>query len=157
MVSEVLVRNRRGAVAVAFLLSLLLLFSGIGTDHARAAAAKKPQKELLALTNEARSEHGRSALALNAKLSRYATKHSRAMADKGFLFHTADLVAKLKGLDWSMGGENIGVASSLDDVQAAFMASKDHRKNILQKVYDHAAIGIVESDGVIWVTVIFYG
>lgn len=155
--SQVLVRSRRSGAAAALLLSLVLLSSGIWTDHARAAVAKKPQKELLALTNEARSEHGKSALALNAKLSRYATRHSRAMAGKGYLFHTADLADKLKGLDWSMGGENVGVASSLTDVQAAFMASKDHRRNILQKVYDHAAIGVVESDGVIWVTVIFYG
>ena len=155
--SQVIVRSRRGGAAVAFLLALVLLSSGIRTDQARAAVAKKPQKELLSLTNGARSEHGKSALALNARLSRYATKHSRAMADKGYLFHTADRAAKLKGLDWSMGGENVGVASSLTDVQAAFMASKDHRRNILQKVYDHAAIGVVESDGVIWVTVIFYG
>lgn len=155
--SQVLARSRRGGAAVAVLLSLVLLSSGIWTDHARAAAAKKPQKELLALTNEARSEHGKSDLALNARLSRYATKHSRAMAHKGYLFHSANLAAKLKGLEWSMGGENVGVASSLTDVQAAFMVSKDHRKNILQKVFDHAAIGVVESDGVIWVTVIFYG
>lgn len=155
--SQVLVRGRRGGAAVAFLLSLVLLSSGIWTDHARAAVAKKPQKELLALTNEARIEHGKSDLALNAKLSRYASRHSREMAKKGYLFHTADLADKLKGLDWSMGGENVGVASSLTDVQATFMASKDHRRNILQKVYDHAAIGVVESDGVIWVTVIFYG
>lgn len=155
--SQVLVRSRRGGAAVAFLLCFALLFSGIWTDHARAAVAKKPQKELLSLTNEVRSQHGKSALALNARLSRYATRHSRAMAAKGYLFHTADLAAKLKGLDWSMGGENVGMATSLDDVQAAFMASKDHRKNILQTGFDHAAIGIFESDGAIWVTVIFYG
>lgn len=155
--SQVLVRSRRRGAAAAFLLSLLLLSSGIWSDHAGAAVAKKPQKELLALTNEARSEHSKSALALNAKLSRYAARHSHAMADKGYLFHTTDLAAELKGLDWSMGGENVGVASSLTDVQAAFMSSKDHRRNILQEVYDHAAIGVVESDGVIWVTVIFYG
>jgi uncharacterized protein YkwD len=156
-VSQVLVRSRRGGAAVALLLSLILLSSGIWTDQARAAGAKKPRKEMLSLTNEARSDHRKSDLALDAKLSRYASKHSRAMARKGTLFHTADLASKLKGLDWSMGGENVGVGSSIEDVQAAFMASKDHRRNILQKAYDHAAIGIVESAGVIWVTVIFYG
>jgi uncharacterized protein YkwD len=156
-VSQVLVRSRRGGAAVALLLSLVLLSSGIWTDQARAAGAKKPQKEMLSLTNDARSDHRESDLALDAKLSRYATKHSRAMAHKGTLFHTADLASKLKGLDWSMGGENVGVGSSIESVQAAFMASKDHRRNILQKAYDHAAIGVVESDGAIWVTVIFYG
>ncbi len=56
-----------------------------------------------------------------------------------------------------MGSENIGYASSVSDVQAAFMGSTPHRKNILRAGFDHTAIGIVESDGSLWVTVIFYG
>jgi uncharacterized protein YkwD len=79
------------------------------------------------------------------------------MADAGYLFHSEDLAAELEGLDWSMGGENVGVGSSLTDLQDAFMHSKDHRKNILNKVFDHAAVGVVKSDGSLWVTVIFYG
>ena len=154
--SQLFLRSRRGAMA-AFLVSVGLLVSGIWTDHAGAEAAKEPQKEMLALTNEARTEQGVQDLDLNAMLSRYATKHSRAMADKGNLFHTVDLAGKLKGLDWSMGGENVGVGSSLGEVQSAFMASKPHRRNILQRGYDHAAIGVAESDGKLWVTVIFYG
>jgi uncharacterized protein YkwD len=79
------------------------------------------------------------------------------MADAGELFHTGDLAAKLRGLRWSVGGENVGVAPSLDDLQDAFMASKPHRSNILREGYDHTAIGVVQSDGNFWVTVIFYG
>jgi uncharacterized protein YkwD len=37
------------------------------------------------------------------------------------------------------------------------MASKPHRKNILQSGFDHVALGVVKSDGNFWVTVIFYG
>jgi uncharacterized protein YkwD len=153
-----LARSRRGAfVAVGVLLMATLLWSGIATDHARAAAANSRKEQMLALTNETRADHGKKDLALDAKLSRYATKHSREMAQAGQLFHTADLADKLKGRDWSMGGENVGVGSSLTDLQAAFMASKTHRKNILKGGYDHAAIGVVRSDGELWVTVIFYG
>jgi uncharacterized protein YkwD len=152
-----LTRDRHGTAVVGSLLVLTLLFSGIATDHARAAASAKPRKQMLALTNGARSDHGRAALALNARLSRYATRHSRDMARAGYLFHTEDLADKLKGLDWSMGGENVGVGSSLTDLQDSFMASRPHRRNILQKGFDHAAIGVVQSDGSLWVTVIFYG
>ena len=150
-------KSRSGKAVAGFLLVLALLTSGIATDHARAAASQDRKEQMLALTNEARATHGKSALALNAKLSRYATKHSRQMASEGYLFHTEDLADKLAGLDWSMGGENVGVGSSLTDLQEAFMGSKPHRRNILQKRYDHAAIGIVKSDGTLWVTVIFYG
>jgi uncharacterized protein YkwD len=46
---------------------------------------------------------------------------------------------------------------TLADLQAAFMASTPHRRNVLQAGYDHVAIGIVKSAGNFWVTVIFYG
>lgn len=150
-------RSRCGKAVIGFVLVLALLAPGIATDHARAAASESRTDQMLALTNEARATHGKAALGLNAKLSRYATRHSRQMANAGTLFHTEDLADKLSGLDWSMGGENVGVGPSLTDLQEAFMGSKTHRRNILRNGYDHAAIGVVKSDGNLWVTVIFYG
>ncbi len=80
------------------------------------------------------------------------------MAHAGYLFHTEDLAAKLKGRNWSIGGENVGVGSSLDSLEDAFMASKVHRENILRKTFDPSAIGIYrDGDDNVWVTVIFYG
>jgi uncharacterized protein YkwD len=147
----------RTRIAAVLLLCSSLLLSGVATDHARAGEAAGDRAQMLRLTNRARENNDREALALNRALSKYALRHSRQMAEKGELFHTADLADKLKGLNWSMGGENVGVGSSLDDVQAAFMGSKAHRDNILCDVYDHTAIGVVQSDGSFWVTVIFYG
>lgn len=112
---------------------------------------------MLAITNRARANRGVQVLDLDARLSRYAKRHSREMAEAGYLFHTENLAARLSGVDWSMGGENVGVGSSLRDVQGAFMGSTPHRQNILQTRFDHAAVGIVKSDGTLWVTVIFYG
>jgi len=151
------VRRRSGTAAAGLLLTLTLLVSGVATDHARATASTSRVERMLTITNEDRTARDRRALDLNARLSRYATRHSRAMADEGHLFHTPDLADKLQGLNWSLGGENVGVASSLADLQEAFMASPPHRRNILQRRFDHAAIGIVLSDGKLWVTVIFYG
>ena len=79
------------------------------------------------------------------------------MAERGELFHTANLAAKLDGVAWTIGGENVGMGLSLRSLQNTFMASKPHRRNILREGFDHTAIGIVESDGSLWVTVIFYG
>jgi uncharacterized protein YkwD len=134
-----------------------LLWSGIATDHARAGHAAKRRSEMLQLTNEDRAEEDRAALELDKKISRYAARHSRAMAEEGELFHSEDLRGVLDGVEWSLGGENVGVGSSLSDLQAAFMASKPHRRNILQKGFDHVALGVVKSGGNFWVTVIFYG
>jgi uncharacterized protein YkwD len=79
------------------------------------------------------------------------------MADRGELFHTTDLAAKLKGLNWTIGAENVGVGPDLPSLESAFMASTPHRRNILRRGFAKAAIGVVESHGSFWVTVIFYG
>jgi len=43
------------------------------------------------------------------------------------------------------------------DVEKAFMASPEHRANILNSCFKHVAIGATRVDGVLWVTVFFYG
>ena len=142
-------RNRR-QVALVFLLAAL-----IAITPAHAGTGLRGQ--MVQLTNDDRTDKDRSALELDLQLSRYARKHSQDMADAGGIFHTDDLAAKLKGKDWSAGGENVGMASNLPDLEAVFMASTPHRQNILNREFDHVAIGVVESDGNFWVTVIFYG
>ena len=147
----------RSRVAAVFLLCCSLLLFGFATDQARAGQISTDRAVMLQLTNEARDHKDRDALELDRALSRYAVRHSRAMARAGELFHSEDLAAVLQGRHWELGGENVGVGSSLSALQAAFMRSAPHRRNILSEGYDHTAIGVVQSDGNFWVTVIFYG
>jgi uncharacterized protein YkwD len=114
---------------------------------------------LLHLTNDDRAVLGGEALELAEHLSRYATRHSERMARLGYLFHSSDeqLRRALDGETWSTAGENVGVGASLEEVQEAFMDSAPHRHNVLDGSYDRAAIGVVEADGAVWITVIFYG
>ncbi|HZD16694.1 MAG TPA: CAP domain-containing protein [Actinomycetota bacterium] len=151
--------GRRGGAAIALLL-LVLLVSGFAPGRSTASPERVGRRmQMLGLTNHDRTHHDRRELDFAARLSRYAKQHSRDMAEKGYLFHsTADqLRDALDGYDWSLGGENIGVGGSLESLEDAFMASKAHRQNILRRIYDHAAFGIVRADDRIWVTVIFYG
>jgi uncharacterized protein YkwD len=152
---------------------LAFLSTGFTFAHSRADAAEPSSTPIavaqgtrtemraafLDLTNDDRASHDREALRLARVLSRYATHHSRAMADRGFLFHSSedDLRAALEGTEWAAAGENVGVGDSLDDLEDAFMASPVHRQNILARTYDHAAVGVVVEDGRVWVTVVFYG
>ena len=147
-------RSRR-RMALAFLLAAVLVSSGIGITPAHAGTGLRAQ--MVPLINDDRADKDRTALELDLELSRYAKKHSQDMADAGGLFHTSDLAAKLKGKHWSIGAENVGVAPDLRDLEDMFMASTPHRRNILNREFDHFAVGVVESDGNFWVTVIFYG
>jgi uncharacterized protein YkwD len=114
---------------------------------------------MLGLTNEDRAHHDRQALDFASKISQYAKQHSQEMARKGYLFHSSedDLRRALEGSSWSLAGENVGVGSTLESLEDAFMASKLHRQNILRPTYQHAAVGITRADDRLWVTVIFYG
>jgi len=149
-------RDRRLA-GVALALLIVLLAQGVSAERASASTDLRRRSYMLSLTNDDRAQHDKAVLRMNAVLSRYATHHSRQMATRGYLFHTADLSSKLKGLDWSIGGENVGVGSTLDGVEGAFMGSTPHRRNILRTGFDHAAVGVIHSNGSFWVTVIFYG
>jgi uncharacterized protein YkwD len=147
----------RSLAGVALALLMVLVAQGVSADRVSASTEHRRRAHMLSLTNDDRAQHDKAALRLNAVLSRYATHHSRQMATKGYLFHTADLNSKLKGLDWSIGGENVGVGSTLDGVEIAFMRSTPHRRNILRTGFDHAAVGVIRSNGRFWVTIIFYG
>ena len=147
-------RSRR-RVTLVLLLAAVLVSSGIGIAPAHAGTGLRG--EMVPLINDDRADKDRAALELDLELSRYAKKHSRDMADAGVLFHTSDLAAKLKGKHWSVGGENVGAAPNLRALEDVFMASTPHRRNILNREFDHFAVGVVESGGNVWVTVIFYG
>jgi uncharacterized protein YkwD len=150
--------RRAWGTAIALLMAGLLV---IGPNLAGAGAAQREGRrmQMVSLTNLDREKHDREALRFQAQVSRYAKDHSRAMARKGYIYHSTEeqLRNVLDGRDWSIGGENVGVGGTLESLEQAFMASKLHRENILRKTYDHMAVGIVRADGSLWITVIFYG
>jgi uncharacterized protein YkwD len=147
-------RSRR-QVTLVLLLAAVLVSSGIGTAPAHAGTGLRG--EMFKLTNDDRADHDSRVLDLDTELTRYARRHSQAMADAGEIFHTKNLAAKLKNKDWSAAGENVGVGTSLSGLEAAFMDSTQHRRNILNRDFDDVAVGVAEADGNFWVTVIFYG
>ena len=110
-------------------------------------------------TNVSRDRFSRLDVAINRTMSKIALQHSRWMASKDKLVHTSDPAATyLKGVSWHCWGENIAVSGgTVADVEKAFMASPEHRANILNSCFKHVAIGATRVDGVLWVTVFFYG
>lgn len=149
---------RRLEGLLALLMSAMVF---LGTIGGAAVGEERigPRRQMLALTNHDRANHDRAALSFAERLARYAKSHSQAMANRGYIYHSTanQLLSALEGYNWQLGGENVGVGGSLESLEDAFMASTDHRKNILRRVYDHAAVGIVRQDDRIWITVIFYG
>ncbi|MGE5461550.1 MAG: CAP domain-containing protein [Solirubrobacterales bacterium] len=155
----VLHRSRRAAWGAAIALLLVGLLVASVAPGAGAEERFGRRRQMVALTNTDREDHGRRDLTFQAQISRYARQHSLAMAKKGYIFHSTEqqLLDALGDVRWSIGGENVGVGGSLESLQRAFMSSKLHRQNILRKTFDHMAVGIVRQDDALWITVIFYG
>ncbi|MBI3647520.1 MAG: CAP domain-containing protein [Actinobacteria bacterium] len=149
-----MVRATRIAPVLAVSLVVTLAFVGTAPE---AGARTLRRTHMLQLINAAREDRGRVDLRLNRKLSWYAKRHSRRMAEKGYIFHTRSLSSRLSNVSWSVAGENVGAGGSVDTLFQAFMASDPHRRNILLGSYRHVGVGMVRRDGYLWVTMVFYG
>ncbi|MFL5790704.1 MAG: CAP domain-containing protein [Actinomycetota bacterium] len=141
------------AVAVA------LTTAALGTPAHAGGGRWVERHAMYKATNVSRDRFGRYNVAINRTMSKVALKHSRWMARNDALDHTSDpAAAYLKGIGWHCWGENIAVSGgTIGDVEKAFMASPEHRANILNSCFKHVAIGATRVDGTLWVTVFFYG
>lgn len=148
--------HRVGRFATALVLASILAATLPG---AHAATGDHERWAMKHVTNLSRLDHSLTRVGLNADLSELARKHSLAMARAGTLFHESDPASVyLKGKTWQYWGENVGMTGgTVSGLEQAFMASTPHRKNILNRSFRHVAIGAVRVDGVLWVTVFFWG
>jgi uncharacterized protein YkwD len=142
-------------------IALVLITAALATPGAASAGARTPSAEMrwtmFHLVNKARRSHGLDPLAMNARLSKTAYRHSVKMANRATVFHTADLYDTVRRYRPSRWGENVGMAGTVRQLHRAFMRSAEHRANILGNAYRKVGVGIVRSGGSIWGTLIFYG
>ena len=140
---------RRLATATAIALSLTLVPA--------AAQARTPNYswQMYGETNAARVRHSVGRLARAHRLTDEATKHARAMARRGQLFHSSG--PSRYGVRCWTWGENVGFTSGdVDDLQRAFMNSPSHRSNLLDRDFDRVAVGAATDDrGRLYVTLFF--
>lgn len=122
--------------------------------------AKKAERVVLCLLNRKRARHDVSKLRPQRKLRQAARKHSRYMVRKRCFAHVCagegDLFDRLKGAGYLSGldglrgwsyGENIGWGEgrlgSPRAIVRSWMRSEGHRRNILDRKFEHIGIGLV--------------
>lgn len=140
-----------GAVLAAVLVAALPLTASA------ASSSKEMRQKLLSLTNSARRSNGLRPLDLNWRLSRSAIRHSRRMAERRTVYHTANLYQLVRRWHPSVWAENVGMAGTVRRIHQLFMRSAAHRTNILRSGFGNVGIGVVRKDGRMWATVMFYG
>ncbi len=115
--------------------------------------------DLAAATNQARAAAGLPALQQTADLNAVAQRWAQHLAAANALSHNPALASQIT--NWTVLGENVGMAGDIPSVQKAFMASAHHRDNILDSRFTQMGVGsatsIYPSCGcqVLWVVVDF--
>jgi uncharacterized protein YkwD len=133
--------------------------SGSGAKKtASPSDANGAASRFLSLANGERSAGGYGRLIRNAQLERIALAHAKRMAASGRVYHNEALFysSTIDSLgNPSMVGENVGRGTSVSGLHDAFMASPDHRANILEGGYGEAGFAVVYGSGQLWVVETF--
>lgn len=144
-------RTRTSVLAVVLMLGVL-----VPAESAAASLCyERSQLDLDAVdaTNQARRAAGVGALTIDPELSRVAEMHSYWMDRKNELFHSNRLDWKIT--NWNRIGENVGIGKSVSSLQAAFMNSPAHRRNLLDPSFTYVGISVRPDGDRLWMTVVF--
>src|SRR5262245_35151058 len=98
--------------------------------------------------NQVRAEYRLAPLALDPRLQRAARAHSRAMLASDDFDH-GDFASRMSQFDvtGSVAGENIawgtGPRGSAQGIVLAWLASPEHRVNLLRPSFTHVGVAVV--------------
>lgn len=139
-------------LAVALLACLFVV--GTGSPEAEAATVSEIRNTIEKKINHARASRGMRKLRVNATMQRYSQDHAKLMASSASLFHDAAFAHEVpNGAEWV--GENVGYVpagpGAASRAHKAFMDSQLHKENILTRRATHMGLGVVKSNGRVWV------
>lgn len=145
-------RGRRGGVTktivfVAAMAAAVPPASGAPGAHV-GGVEEAVAGRMIARVNHHRTLAGLAPLSPDARLSRAAGEHARAMAEHDFFAHQRNegdsfsARASAAGYRWRLVAENIAAGlSSPEDTVDGWMDSEGHRRNILDTRLRHAGVG----------------
>ena len=128
--------THRRLVSVAAIVSVALL--GLTGCQETTPA---DQAQVINLVNQSRKQYGRKSLKVDQQLNVKADAWAQNLRNKCRLSHSN--LRDGAPSDWRRLGENVGYASSISKVHAAYMKSSGHRANILDGDFDRIGVGAV--------------
>jgi uncharacterized protein YkwD len=132
---------------------LFLLLAGVLVVTA-CAISNPMSTDDAAMVNRFRAANGVRALPRALELDQKAQSHAQAMADAGTIFHSSNLPAGVSP-GWEMIGENVAMAGSIAQAEAALEASAPHRENLLNAAFTEMGIGAAQSGRYVFVCQVF--
>lgn len=129
-----------------FVFSLVALVVVIGAEAGQVVAESfliAEENQMLSMVNDHRADRGVQPLNHNDAYRWVARRHTQSMVSRGTIYHNPNLSADADGAipGWRLLGENVGMGSSVESVQEAFLRSDRHRANIENSGFNTAGIG----------------
>ncbi|MHB8511037.1 MAG: CAP domain-containing protein [Actinomycetota bacterium] len=112
------------------------------------------EQRIIQLVEQARSDHKLPPLEQSDVLTASGRREALTMAEHGEIFHQLPLHNYVAG-SWRELGEDVGTATTADDVFTMFMQSPEHRSLILDPTFRFAGAGVSSSDNWIYVSLKF--
>lgn len=143
------------ALAV-YIILFLVLYSGIKTvNHYQPGVlgveSSVNQQELIRLTNVERQKHGLPPVSEDLRLNAAALEKAKNMFEENYWAHYSPSgkdpwgFINGAGYEFTYAGENLAKSFyESDQVVAAWMASRTHKENILNKNYKNIGIAVLE-------------
>lgn len=149
---------KKALYAMLFIITVsLLLFSACSKEY----NGEKSAEKLLELCNEARNSHDLAELQINEELSRNAQTRAEEIADTGEFSHVRPDgrgCFTVLTVDYSYAGENLAKGDgNAEDIFNEWMASTEHKENILSASYTQTGFGCCEKDGTVYWVQLFIG
>ena len=146
-----------GRLAAAALVGLLVVLSApVAEPRPALADSGADAATTLGDVNQLRTSLGLAPLVLDPTLVAMAQGWSAAMAGADHLSHNPNLVADAP-VGWQALGENVGDGGDATSVFNAFVASPPHHAALVNPAYTRVGIGAASGDGLVWITVDFWG
>lgn len=147
---------------VLFFIFFTFIFSIILSITSKATAAEiesadkivtisDEEQEVLKLINEYRKENGLEDLTIDEKLQEAAKIKAEDLVENNYFSHTSPTLGtpfelmKSQGIRYKIAGENLAGNISSQKAVEAWINSKDHRANILEKNFHKTGIFVIES------------
>ncbi len=144
--------SRVTATVLAALVSFawLAVSSGPASASSGVVHATARETSFAGMINADRRRHGLKPLRVVSDLTLVARTWSGRMAGAGDISHNPRLTKQVG--PWRTVGENVGIGPGTRLLHNAFMASPDHRANVLSRAYTEVGIGVVRRNGTLFVT-----
>ena len=124
----------------------------IAEEFANSEELTEDEQEFLDLINANREANGLQALEIDSEVQNVARLKAEDLVQNNYFAHNSETYGDIQnmlttfGVSYGSAGENIAGNSSLSKAVEAWMASENHKINILSENFNYTGIAIAESE-----------